>query len=41
MSLMQLLTVGRSLRNVKDHPSRYKMTQENLLPMGGKVVIHE
>ena len=32
MSLMQLLAVGRSLRNVKDHPSRYKMIQANLLP---------
>ena len=35
MSLMQLLTVGRSRRNVKDHPNRYKPAQENLLPKFG------
>jgi hypothetical protein len=36
MSLMQLLTVGRSLGTIKDQPSRYKMTQQNLLPKFGR-----
>ncbi len=35
MSLMQLLTVGRSLRNIVDQPHRYKMTRANLLPKFG------
>jgi hypothetical protein len=32
MSLMQLLTVTRSIKTVKDQPSPYKMKQEHLLP---------
>jgi len=35
MGLMQLLTVGRSLGKVGDQPSRYKMTQQSLLPRFG------
>src|SRR6185295_12940430 len=35
MSLMQLLSVGRSLCGIRDEPSRYKMTQDNLLPKFG------
>src|ERR1041385_5482465 len=35
MSLMQLLSVGRSLCGINDEPSRYKMTQANLLPRFG------
>lgn len=35
MSLMRLLTVGRSLGAVRDQPSRYKMTQQSLLPKFG------
>lgn len=37
MGLMQLLTVGRSLGRVGDEPSRYKMTQQSLLPKFGSV----
>lgn len=32
MSLMQLLTVGRSLKTVKNEPSPYKMNKTKLLP---------
>src|SRR5262245_49217529 len=32
MSLMQLLTVTRSIKTVKDQPSPYKMKQSQLLP---------
>ena len=32
MSLMQLLTVTRSIKTVKDQPSPYKMKQDHLLP---------
>ena len=35
MSLLRLLTVGRSLGAVRDQPSRYKMTQQSLLPKFG------
>jgi hypothetical protein len=35
MSLMRLLTVGRSLGLIRDQPSRYKMTQQSLLPKFG------
>ena len=35
MRPMELLTVGNSLRETKDHPHRYKMTQRNLLPKFG------
>src|SRR5437867_10267695 len=36
MSLMRLLTVGRSLGKVTDQPSRYRlMTQQSLLPKFG------
>jgi len=35
MSLMQLLTVGRSFGSVEDGPSPYRMIQENLLPKFG------
>lgn len=37
MGLMQLLTVGRSLGRISDEPSRYKMTQQSLLPKFGSV----
>jgi hypothetical protein len=37
MGLMQLLTVGRSLGKIADEPSRYKMTQQSLLPRFGSV----
>jgi hypothetical protein len=37
MGLMQLLAVGRSLGKVGDQPSRYKMTQQTLLPRFGSV----
>jgi hypothetical protein len=37
MGLMQLLTVGRSLGKIGDQPSRYKMTQQSLLPRFGSV----
>jgi len=37
MSLMRLLTVGRSIGAIKDQPSRYKMTEQNLLPKFGPV----
>jgi hypothetical protein len=36
MSLMQLLAVGSSIRTIKDEPSRYKMTQQHLLPKFGR-----
>jgi len=32
MSLMQLLTVTRSIKTVKDKPSPYRMKQDHLLP---------
>jgi len=32
MSLMQLLTVTRSIKTVKNQPSPYKMKQDHLLP---------
>ena len=35
MRPMQLLTVGNSIHESKDHPHRYKMTQRNLLPKFG------
>lgn len=35
MSLLRLLTVGRSLGIIRDQPSRYKMTQQSLLPKFG------
>ena len=35
MSLIHLLAVGRSLGTIRDRPSRYKMTQQNLLPRFG------
>lgn len=35
MSLMRLLTVGRSLGTIQDRPSPYKMTQQNFLPKFG------
>ena len=41
MGLMQLLTVGRSLGRIGDEPSRYKMTQQSLLPKFGSVNAHE
>ena len=37
MGLMQLLAVGRSLGKIGDQPSRYKMTQQSLLPKFGSV----
>ena len=36
MSWLQLLTIGRSWGRVGDRPSRYKMTQQSLLPRFGK-----
>ena len=41
MGLMQLLTVGRSLGRIHDHPSRYKMSQQSLLPKFGSVSASE
>lgn len=41
MGLMQLLTVGRSLGRICDEPSRYKMTQQSLLPKFGSVNVPE
>lgn len=35
MSLLRLLTVGRSLGTIRDQPSRYKMTEQALLPKFG------
>lgn len=35
MGLMQFLAVGRSVDRVQDHPTRYRMTQQNLLPKFG------
>jgi len=35
MGLSKLLAVSRSLRSVTEEPSRYKMTQQNLLPSFG------
>ncbi len=37
MSLIRLLAAGSSLRGIKDHPSPYKMTQEQLLPKFGSI----
>ena len=37
MSLLQLLTTGRSLVGLKDVESRYRMTSQNLLPRFGGV----
>ena len=35
MRPIELLTVGNSLRETKDHPHRYKLTERNLLPKFG------
>lgn len=35
MSLLSLLTVGNSFTSVEDHPSRYRMSRQNLLPHFG------
>ena len=37
MSLMRLLTVGRSIGTINDQPSRYKMTEQHLLPKFGPI----
>lgn len=37
MGLMQLLAAGRSLGRIADHPSRYKMMRQDLLPKFGPV----
>ncbi len=37
MSLMQLLTASKSVLNIKDEPSRYRMSQAKLLPKFGPV----
>jgi hypothetical protein len=37
MGLMQLLAAGRSLGKIGDQPSRYRMTQQSLLPKFGWV----
>ncbi|MDB6030542.1 MAG: hypothetical protein JWM16_880 [Verrucomicrobiales bacterium] len=37
MSLVQLLSVGRSLLNIQDRPSPYRMRQDHLLPKFGRV----
>jgi hypothetical protein len=36
MSLINLLTVGNSFSSIEDHPSRFKMRRENLLPHFGE-----
>ena len=41
MGLMQLLAAGRSLGKIGDQPSRYKMTQQSLLPKFGSVKVLE
>ena len=41
MGLMQLLAAGRSLGKIGDQPSRYKMTQQSLLPKFGSVKASE
>ena len=41
MSLMHLLAVGKSIRNIKDHPSRYRVTRDKLLPKFGSAEDHE
>lgn len=35
MGLMQFLAVGRSVDRIRDHPTRYKMMQQNFLPKFG------
>ncbi len=35
MGLSQLLAASRTVRNIKNQPSRFKMTQQNLLPKFG------
>lgn len=35
MSLLRLLSVGRSLGRISDPPNRYRMTQQSLLPKFG------
>lgn len=35
MGLSQLLAASRTVRNVRDQPARFKMTQQNLLPKFG------
>lgn len=35
MSLMNLLAVGRSIWSIRDKPSPFKMSQQNLLPKFG------
>src|SRR2546425_1726874 len=37
MSLMRLLAAGRSIGTIENQPSRYRMTQQNLLPKFGPV----
>jgi hypothetical protein len=37
MSLMQMLTASKSVLNIKDEPSRYRMSQRKLLPKFGPV----
>jgi hypothetical protein len=37
MSLLRLLSVGRSLGRISDPPNRYRMTQQSLLPKFGGV----
>jgi len=37
MSFMQLLTASKSVLNMKDEPSRYRMSQRKLLPKFGPV----
>jgi hypothetical protein len=37
MSLVQLLSVGKSLLNIQDRPSPYRMRQDHLLPKFGPV----
>src|SRR5262245_51682917 len=39
MSLMRWLAVGRSLNSIRDRPSPYKMTQQNLVPRFGQRVV--
>ena len=37
MSLMQLLNASKSVLNIRDEPSRYRMSQRRLLPKFGPV----
>ncbi len=41
MSLLNLLSVGNSFSTIEDHPNRFKMLRENLLPHFGDLEVDE